>query len=173
VKYINGFPSYYVLPEGQVFSHFQNKLMKQHNNNGYKMVFLCNPATSVRKWQYIHRLVAEYYVVKPQTKKKLWVNHMDGNKANNHYTNLEWSTIQENIRHALDTGLIKPKHGSEHHNYGKVLNPNGRPSKWIYAMPSGARLTYKELIRVFGATKAHSITAKCRKKCNGYNKIAI
>jgi hypothetical protein len=51
-----------------------------------------------------HRIVAEAFV---DGDRNLEVNHIDGNKMNCHYTNLEWVTRQQNERHAWDTGLHK------------------------------------------------------------------
>ena len=50
--------------------------------------------------KYVHRLVARFFVgLPPETGERMTVNHIDGNKLNNHYTNLEWITYKENIRH--------------------------------------------------------------------------
>lgn len=38
-------------------------------------------------------------------KTKLTVNHKDGDRNNNYAKNLEWLTIQDNIKHAHETGL--------------------------------------------------------------------
>jgi hypothetical protein len=35
----------------------------------------------------------------------LEVNHIDGNKLNCHYTNLEWVSSSQNLKHAWDSGL--------------------------------------------------------------------
>ena len=51
----------------------------------------------------IHRLVALHFC------KNLFneavVNHIDGDKLNNNFENLEWVTLTQNLRHAVDLGL--------------------------------------------------------------------
>jgi hypothetical protein len=65
---------------------------------GYLCVILCK--NSKKKLFKIHRLVAEYFC--EGYKEGLVVNHIDGNRQNNIYTNLEWCTQKDNIRHAAD-----------------------------------------------------------------------
>lgn len=58
----------------------------------------------------IHRLVALQFIPNPENKPQ--INHIDANKHNNHFSNLEWVTQSENIRHAQSMGILpyaKPK----------------------------------------------------------------
>lgn len=71
------------------------------NGKGYLVVALYK--NGKRYFKKIHRLVAEAFIPNPDNKSE--VNHIDGNKSNNNYTNLEWSTTKENCRHRQDTGL--------------------------------------------------------------------
>ena len=60
----------------------------------------------------IHRLVAIAFVENPHNKE--FVNHIDGDKLNNNFNNLEWVTASENIQHSYDTHLQISQKGSKH-----------------------------------------------------------
>ena len=51
----------------------------------------------------VHRLVAELFCEKPEGMNQ--VDHIDGNKHNNHYTNLEWVNNSINQKRAYAMGL--------------------------------------------------------------------
>jgi len=65
---------------------------------------------------YVHRLVAEAFIPNPDNLPQ--VNHKDGDKSNNHVSNLEWCSALHNMRHSVDIGL-RPL-GKDVHN--SILN---------------------------------------------------
>lgn len=74
---------------------------KFNKQNGYYSY--CIVVNGKQNYKYAHRLVAEAFI--PNTQNKEQVNHKDGNKTNNHYTNLEWCTREENMKHCFDHEL--------------------------------------------------------------------
>lgn len=59
-----------------------------------------------RKCFLVHRLVAIAFC-EGRNEEKKWVDHIDGNKSNNHFSNLDWVTPSENSQRAVDIGLTK------------------------------------------------------------------
>lgn len=57
----------------------------------------------------LHRTVASTFIPGCTTDKKLVVNHKDLNKLNNHFTNLEWCTVRENVRHGWVNNNVSNK----------------------------------------------------------------
>jgi len=107
---------YEVQEDGKVFSvgrvvkgndgtmyPFKARELKPHPNKniGYLQLSLWknNKGTS----HYVHRLVARAFVPNPDNLPE--VNHKDGNRQNNHYTNLEWVDSSGNSHHAVQSGL--------------------------------------------------------------------
>lgn len=68
---------------------------------GYLYVNLPGPSGK-RSSALIHRLVAEAFLTRGR---KATVDHIDGDKRNNHVSNLRWATYQENNAAAIALGI--------------------------------------------------------------------
>ena len=94
---------YTLYSNGTLFSHQKNRFMALlDNGNGYKNIRL--QFAHKTHAEYIHRLVAKYFIPNPLNLSE--VNHKDGDKSNNNVENLEWCTHLENIRHAREAGFF-------------------------------------------------------------------
>jgi hypothetical protein len=106
------FPNYQVFEDGTVIGARGKVLKEDTNSTGYKRVSLCRDGKVSRV--FVHRLVACHFLDK--TTDNLVVNHIDGDRANNHVTNLEWVTNSYNVKDGFARGR-KTEH--LHLNFGR------------------------------------------------------
>jgi hypothetical protein len=78
-------------------------------NSGHRQMHLAY--RSNQKHFLIHRLVAAAFLPNPEGKSD--VNQIDGNKANNRASNLEWMSNADNQRHSVSAGIRRL--GAAHH----------------------------------------------------------
>ena len=76
----------------------KKELVNFKKTGGYFVIFF----KQTKKSYYVHRLVAKYFLLNFENNKM--VNHIDFNKENNHFFNLEMVTNRENQCH-----LVKSK----------------------------------------------------------------
>lgn len=101
-KAIDNWNNYYVSTNGNV-KNKHGLVLSPYDRNGYLHVSLKH--NGLKQNMKIHRLVALTFINNPENKET--VNHIDGNKKNNHVDNLEWATQRENNLHAYKTKLKK------------------------------------------------------------------
>ena len=118
-KPIPNYPNYEISNYGRVKSlsyrqqGYPQVLKLRTNKLGY---WYCNISNGgMRKTVKAHVLVALTFIgERPSIKNQ--INHIDGNKDNNHVSNLEYCTASENIRHSYETGLNVAPTGYNHLN---------------------------------------------------------
>ena len=152
--------TYLVSENGNIYGKNNKELKQRLNSDGYPVVTLGNKKVK-RKVVSIHRIVCENFVDNPYNKPE--VNHIDGNKQNNNYKNLEWSTRKEQIQHAFKIGLMTGKLGSA--NGRSILSePDAIEIRKMYAN----NVPIAEIARKFGVgwtTVSHILKGETWKHC--------
>lgn len=141
--------------------NYKNRGVDQIGNSnagrdGYHRVYMFT-GTYIKAFL-LHRLVAIHFLPKPELEDKKQVNHIDGNKSNNHVTNLEWVNAYENVAHAMRTGLMN---NVGVNNGSAVLEESDVPV--LKKMLASGKITQKKLADIFGVspmTISHAVKGK-------------
>lgn len=110
IAIIPGLYNYAISNRGHVTYLKERRFIQGHISRNYEKINIISPNTGNYIPLSIHRLVAFTWVKNSCVRTKTVVNHIDGNKLNNHFRNLEWVTILENNIHAINTGLCPYTH---------------------------------------------------------------
>src|SRR3990167_1250938 len=91
---------YCVSNMGRISGKRKDALKPIVNIHGYARV--CMYSGDGKKYKSVHSLVAEAFIGPRQS--GATINHVDGNKLNNEASNLEYLTLQENLKHGWRMG---------------------------------------------------------------------
>ncbi len=101
-EYSNYYNNYEISNHGRFRNYNNKKILKLHKSGNYLYanINIYNPTNNTKEVKKIriNILVAEYFIDKPNNINNLVVDHIDGNKSNNYYKNLQYLTISENIK---------------------------------------------------------------------------
>ena len=84
---VDDYPNYFVFADGKIYNKQRKSFMKPCiNAHGSNYITLSSADGKHNK--YVHNLVATYFIDNPKNCKN--VKHVDKDKNNNHFNNLEW-----------------------------------------------------------------------------------
>jgi hypothetical protein len=99
------FSNYHISNYGRIYNNQKKIIMKTVKKvNNYEFISIVSKKNKAQKIP-IHRLVA-YFFINQYEKNKI-INHIDENKYNNYYKNLEITTTKGNVRHSIAVKLNK------------------------------------------------------------------
>lgn len=131
-------------PTGKTYT-LKGRVMKPRKNNKSGYYQACMRKDGKYHYLYIHRLVADAFIKGTGDE----VNHIDCNKGNNYYKNLEWCDKKGNVIHAVKNKRYV--RGESHHTTSlksdEVLK--------IKRLLKESDLTQKQIAAKFNTTKAN------------------
>ena len=137
---------YTITPDGCIYTKVRNRWLKPHENMYGYIFYSISKGVDHPVTVFAHTLVALKYIGQPPTPKHE-IDHIDNNKANNHYTNLQWVTHSQNQLKAYSQGRM-------HYWLNKQRPPASIQTKMLMAdakkktvlfVSNGKRTTYQSI----------------------------
>lgn len=148
-----GHPNHQGSLRGEIRHKKKKNILKPHiDKDGYEVLSL-GSANNVK----VHRVLCEAFYG-PAPEGKTQVNHIDCNRSNNHFMNLEWVTPSENIEWGVRKGNIDPMKGLR-----KAAEVNPKP---VRILETGETFdSVKECAEYFGVNPNNisRVLTGCRK----------
>lgn len=105
-RIIPGFSNFAIDEGGNVLSFKTGNILNEDiSPYGYPAVSIYDPDKELWRVVNKHILLARAFLPNDDPERKIFINHKDGNKLNLSLDNLEWCTSQENVIHAVLSGL--------------------------------------------------------------------
>ena len=116
---IPDFTGYYADKEGNIYSTLKQgcrdrydlskriepvKMNYRLTKKGYARVYMRRESTNKREDLYVHRIIAELFIDNPNNFET--VNHKNCDRTDNRVENLEWLTLEDNLKHAMKVGSL-------------------------------------------------------------------
>ena len=93
---------YLISTSGAIYSLRKRRNVAQFpNEKGYLRVRLTD--TTKMTQHFVHRLVGKAFIPNPSNLPQ--INHINGDKSDNRVENLEWMSLQDNVKHAITNGM--------------------------------------------------------------------
>jgi len=113
---------YKVSNYGKIIGVNSGRVLKTRlNEDGYVCVTVGSNKEG-RTTERVHRLVAKLFVINPNPEEFNEVNHIDFDRTNNHFDNLEWMSHLDNIAYTVKNN----RNATAIYNYTGANNPNFR-----------------------------------------------
>ena len=122
-RVITNYERYKIYDNGTVYSEISQKFLNSGRRGSYLTVVLCNQ--NGIKTFYIHKLVAEHFIEKPEG--KLIIDHINHDRLNNNVYNLRYATYGDNN---INRDNKHNKHGHTGISYRPLKVVDGKPKRY-------------------------------------------
>ena len=145
----NDYSNYEISDHGNIKNVKLNKILSPGvRKDGYKETKLTDTNTQKLVPCLVHRLVALIFIGNPTDVTKIYINHKDKDRTNNHIDNLEWVTPRQNNIHSSGRKVhqLDPKTGEILKTFDSIADAgnsfNKTPSNIFKSIKNGTSIIY-------------------------------